>query len=65
MKNIILGRMVFYYVFFFLFFYLTLSSLNNHGGWNFLALLNALIATADLVRALKLSKVYVQIKKHQ
>lgn len=62
MKHILVGRIVFYFVFFVLFFFLTVSSLENHGGWNVLALLNAAIAAVDFVRGVRLSAFYLQMR---
>lgn len=64
MKQFVLTRTIFYFIFFILFFILTVAAVNNN-GWTFIAVLNAVIATVDFVRATKLLGIYIQMRKDE
>ena len=64
MKQFVLTRTIFYFILFILFFILTVAAVNNN-GWTIIAVLNAVIATVDFVRATKSLGIYLQMKRNE
>lgn len=63
-QNYFVAPIVLRYLFFVMNFYFTIRIVSVL-GWSFLAFLLAVFATRDLVHAVRLTQIYLQIKKHK
>ena len=63
-QNYFVGPVVLRYLFFVVNFYFTIQIISTL-GWGFLAVLLAVFTTRDLVHAVRLTQVYIEIRKHK
>ncbi len=61
--NYFVGPIVLRYLFFVVNFYFTIRTTSAF-GWSFLTILLAIFTTRDFVHAVRLTQVYLEIKKH-